>query len=99
MYKLALVSGHTLISIFFIHLNASFESRGRAVGIATSYGMDRSPGGVKNVHFSLSFRPARGPAQPAIQWVQGAVSPKVSQQGREANYSPATSAEVKKTLI
>jgi hypothetical protein len=40
-----------------------------------------------------------GPTQPPIQWVQGALSPEVKRQGREADHSPPTSAEVKKICI
>jgi hypothetical protein len=37
--------------------------------------------------------------QPPIQWVLGALSPRVKQQGREADHSPLASAEVKKMWI
>jgi hypothetical protein len=37
--------------------------------------------------------------KPPIQWVPGAHSLGVKRSGREADYSPATSAEVKKTWI
>jgi hypothetical protein len=37
-------------------------------------GRDSSPGRVKNVHFSISSRPALGSTQPPIQWVPGALS-------------------------
>jgi hypothetical protein len=36
-----------------------------------------------------------GPTQPPIQWVLGAFSPGVKRQGREADHSPPTGAEVK----
>jgi hypothetical protein len=40
-------------------------------------------------------RPALGPTQPPIEWVLGAVSLGVKRQGREADHSPPSSAEVK----
>jgi hypothetical protein len=58
-----------------------------------------SPGRVKNFHFSISSRPTLGSTKPPVQWVLGAPSPGVKRQGREADYSPATSANVKKTWI
>jgi hypothetical protein len=75
------------------------------VGIATGYRMDdqdvgsSSPGRVKNFIFSTLSRPSRGPTQPPIQWVPGALSPGVKRQGREADHLPPTSAEVKKMWI
>jgi hypothetical protein len=63
--------------------------------------MDRSssPGRVKNCFFSTLSRPVLGPTQPPIQWVPGALSPGVKLRGREADHSPPTNAEVKKTWI
>jgi hypothetical protein len=57
-----------------------------------------SPGKVKNFLFSTS-RPVLGPTQPPIQWVPGALSPGVKQPEREADHSPPTNAEVKKTWV
>jgi hypothetical protein len=37
-----------------------------------------------------------GPTHPPIQWVLGALSLGVKQQGREADHSPPSSAEVEK---
>jgi hypothetical protein len=74
-------------------------SRDSSVGIATGYGLDNQGGGssipvrVNNFHFSVSSRPALGSTQPAIKWVLG-----VKRQGREADHSPPTSAEVKKNV-
>jgi hypothetical protein len=68
-------------------------SRDSSVGIATGYGLDdqeggsSSPGRVKNFHFSISSRQALGSF------------PEVKLQGREADHSPPTSAEVKKMWI
>jgi hypothetical protein len=83
----------------------NFRSRDGSVGIATGYGLDdrggrsSSPGRVKNFLFSTSSRPALGSTQPPIQWVPGALSPKVKRPGREANHSPPLNAEVKKMWI
>jgi hypothetical protein len=80
-------------------------SRDSSVGIVTGYGMDdrgcrsSSPGRVKNFPFSTSCRPALGRTQPPIQWVPRAISPEVKRRGREADHSPPTSSEVKKTWI
>jgi hypothetical protein len=71
-----------------------------SVGVATGYGLDdqgggrSSPGRIKNFYVSISSRPALGSAQPFIKWVPG-----VKRQGREADHSPPTSAEVKKMWI
>jgi hypothetical protein len=45
--------------------------------------------------FATAFRPALGPTQPPIQWVQGALSPGLKRPGREDDHSPPQSAEVK----
>jgi hypothetical protein len=69
------------------------------------YGLDdrgvgvRVPSMVKNFHVSISSRPVLGSTHLPIQWVQGALSPGVKRQGREADNSPPRSAEVKKTWI
>jgi hypothetical protein len=47
----------------------------------------------------MSFKPVLGATQLPIQWVSGALSSEVERQGLEAEYSPPTSAEVKKTLV
>jgi hypothetical protein len=57
-------------------------------------GRSSSPGRVENFLFSTSSRPALGPTQTPIQWVPGA-----KRHGRDANHSPPTSAEVKKTWV
>jgi hypothetical protein len=50
---------------------------------------------VKNFLFSMSSRSA----MVSIQWISGAFSPGVKRQGREADHSPPSSAEVKKICI
>jgi hypothetical protein len=85
---------------------SAYTSRDSSVGIATGYGLDDQGGGgssspvrVKNFHFSISSRLALGSTQPPIKWVPGSSSPGVKRQGREADHSPPTSAEVKETWI
>jgi hypothetical protein len=45
--------------------------------------------------FTTASRPALGPTQPSIQWVQGALSLEVMRPAREANHSRPSSVEVK----
>jgi hypothetical protein len=45
--------------------------------------------------FDAVSRPALGSTQPPIQWEPGALSFGIKRPGREANYSPPSSAEVK----
>jgi hypothetical protein len=68
------------------------------VGIATGYELDDRVVGVRvsvwSRIFSTSSRRALGPTQPPSQWV-----PRVKRPGHEADHSPPTNAEVKKTWI
>jgi hypothetical protein len=79
--------------------------RDSSVGIATGCRLNDgavgvpSLGRVKNFLFSTSSRPVLGPTRPPIQWVPGALSPVIKGLGHEADHSPPTSAEVKKTWI
>jgi hypothetical protein len=76
-------------------------SRDNAAGIATGYGLDcreikvRAPVGSRI--FSTSSRPVLWPIQPPFQWVPESFTLRVKRPGREADHSPPTSAEVKKT--
>jgi hypothetical protein len=54
---------------------------------------------IKNFHFSISSRPAVGFTQPPTQLVAGALYPEVKRPRHEADHSPRTSVEVKKTWI
>jgi hypothetical protein len=79
-------------------------SRDSIVGIGSGYELD--DGGVEvrvlagsRISFSMSSRPTLGPTQSPTLWVPGTISPGVKRQGREADYSPPTSAEVKKMWI
>jgi hypothetical protein len=70
-----------------------------SVGIATGYGLNDQGAGVRvpvgSTIFTSPYRPDQlGSTQPPIKWVPG-----VKRQGREADHSPATSAEVKKMWI
>jgi hypothetical protein len=69
----------------------------REVGIAQSGWTARArlPAGHDIPLFTAS-RLTPGTTQPPIQWVPGAFSPGVKRQGREADHSPPSSAEVKK---
>jgi hypothetical protein len=48
----------------------------------------------KEAHYEITIR-ARGPTQPPVQGVPGALSPILKRPGCEADYSPPSSAEVK----
>jgi hypothetical protein len=78
-------------------------SCGSVVGIATGAGRPRghssSPSRIKNFNFFILSILALGSTQHPVQWVLGALSPGVEWQGREADRSLLTSAEVKETLI
>jgi hypothetical protein len=52
-----------------------------------------------NFHFSISSRPALRSTQPPIKMGTGGSFPGVKRQGREADHSPPTSAEVRKMWI
>jgi hypothetical protein len=68
------------------------------------YGLDdrgsrvRFPAGLGIFLFTTASGTARGPTQPSIQWVPGALSLRVKRPGREANHSPSSSAEVKECV-
>jgi hypothetical protein len=65
--------------------------------VIISRGQNSSPGRVKNFLFPMSPIPVLGFTQPPIQWVPEALSSGLKWSGREADHSPLTSAEVKKT--
>jgi hypothetical protein len=74
-----------------------------AVGIAICYWLDDREVRVRVSEgariFFMSSRPVLEPTQPPIQWVLGALSPGVKRTEHEADYSPPTSIEVKKTWM
>jgi hypothetical protein len=97
----SLLSTKVNIKIYkIIILFVAFRNRDSSVGIATGYGLDNRRVGVRVPVGSRIFCPPRRPdrlwgsTQPPIQWVPG-----VKRQGREADHSPPTSAEVKKMWI
>jgi hypothetical protein len=63
-----------------------------------SRGQSSNPGSIKNCLFPTSSRLVLGATQPPIQWVSE-LSPGVKRPGREADYSPQTNADIKKTFI
>jgi hypothetical protein len=72
---------------------------GELSGIALGYGLNEwvfeSRQGLRIFLFTIASRPVLGPIQPPIQWVPGALSLGVKQQGCEADHSPPSSAKVK----
>jgi hypothetical protein len=81
------------------------RSWGSVVGIATGHGLDDR--GVR-VQVPVDLRIFSSPRHPDRLWgplnlisngVPGALSPGVKRPGREADYSPAASAKVKKMWI
>jgi hypothetical protein len=62
-------------------------------------GRNLSPGRAKNFLWFMSMRQAPGSTQPYIQWVPGPLSLWVKRQGREADHTLPTNAEVKTTWI
>jgi hypothetical protein len=76
---------------------------GSVFGIATGYRLEDRGVGVRvpvgSRIISTFSRPALDPTEPPIQWVPGALSTELKRLGREADHSPATSAEVKKIWI
>jgi hypothetical protein len=72
-----------------------------SVCAALGYGLEdrgsrvRFPAGAGNFFFTNESRTALGPTQPPIKWVPGALSLGLKRQGREADHSPPSSAEVK----
>jgi hypothetical protein len=88
-----------------VSIPKQFRNRDSVVGTATGYGLDYQGVGVRvpveSRIFSSPPCPDRlwGPPNHLIQWVPVALSPGVKRPGREADYSPSASAEVKKMWI
>jgi hypothetical protein len=91
------------LSYSYLHVKRTkiFAFEDSVVGIWTGYGLfDRGVGvrvSVASRIFSASSRPAPRPTTPPIQWVPGTLSQGVKRHGRQADHSPPTSAEVKKS--
>jgi hypothetical protein len=83
----------------------SSRSCGNAVGIATGCEqagwvcLGSSDCMFKNLHFSLSSRSTLETTQHPIQWVMASLSLRVKKPELEANQSPPTIAEIRKTSI
>jgi hypothetical protein len=56
-------------------------------------------GEVKNFNFSISSRPDLGSTQAPNQWILGVLSSEIKRLECEADHSPQTNAEVKKTWV
>jgi hypothetical protein len=82
-----------------VYLIITYELLGVGIAAGLLKGQSSSPDRVKIFLFSTSSRSALGHTQLPIQWVPVALSPGVNRPGREADHSPPTSAEIKKTLI
>jgi hypothetical protein len=87
--------------IFILLYTAILQRQGNSVGTwpATGWatvikGFESRPW-VGIFLFSTESRPALGPTKPPIQWVPGAVSPRVKRPGDETDHSLPSSAEVK----
>jgi hypothetical protein len=86
--------------VLFYNMFLLFSAIGIAIGWAVRPRSRSSiPCGGNNFHFSMWSIPSHGSSQPAIQWVQDAVSPRLKRPGREADHSAPTNAEVKKTCL
>jgi hypothetical protein len=97
---------HTYIHLYHLmnHVTVIVKSREISVGIALGYGLDdrgsrvRFLAGARN--FSLHYRVQNGSGAHAAtyQWVQGALFLGIKWQGREADHSSPSSAEVKECV-
>jgi hypothetical protein len=80
------------------------NSQGSSLSIVTRLRVERSRfnsfggGGQEFYVFATAATPALGPTQPPFQWVLLAVAREVKRLGREADYSPPSSAELKNEL-
>jgi hypothetical protein len=77
---------------------STYSRLDNSVSIVTDYGLGSwgsIPGKGKIRLFFTASSPALGPTQPPIQWVPGALSQGIKQQGREADHSTPPSAAVK----
>jgi hypothetical protein len=74
---------------------AYVKSWDSSVGIATGCDLDGQgliPDRGKIFLFSIVFRLALEPMKHPIQWVLGAISPRVKLSGHEADHSPSSNA-------
>ena len=85
--------------MIFSRDSTRFSGLDSSVGIASGYGWTvrgSNPGGQRD--FLHPLRPAVGPTQPPIQWVQGLSPGWKSDRGRGIDHPPPSSAEVKKRV-
>jgi hypothetical protein len=83
-----------------ILVNLSWADDGHnSISIATRLWVGQpgfDPGEAEDIHISSTMsRPALGFVEPSIPWVPGELQPGVKRQGRDADHSPPSSAEVK----
>jgi hypothetical protein len=76
-----------------------FRRWDNALGIASGYELELKSQWGEEISFLYFFQTSSGVHQPPIKWVLRATSLGVKWQGREANHSPPTSVEVKKTWV
>jgi hypothetical protein len=92
-----------LSSAYYYSSSSPHGSRGSAVGIATGYGLDdrpvgfRVPVGARIFSFPCRADQFWGPSSLLSDGYRGLHSPGLKGSGREADHSPPTSADVKKT--
>jgi hypothetical protein len=84
-------------TIIFAYISI-LSNRDSVVGIPIGYELEDRGVEVTVPVGSRIFSSPR-PPNPSIQWVPGALPPGVKRQGREADHSSPTSAEVTKMLI
>jgi hypothetical protein len=82
------------VTISYVLLTTSRDS---VFGIATIYGLDDRGVRVRIPVVSSIFASPR--RQPPVQWVPGALSPRIKRPGREADHLPPASTEVNKIWI
>jgi hypothetical protein len=90
---------HSVLTVFTSR-RSYVRSRDSSVDIATRLlaGRPRTRGSILGSGkklFSITSTVALSPTHHPIQWILGAVSPRVKQQGREADPSPPSGGEVK----
>jgi hypothetical protein len=85
--------------LFIVTNTSNGSSRDSIVGTATGYGLDDRGVGVRVPLGSRIFSYPRRPDRLWGPMGTGGFSPGVKRQGREADHSPPTSAEVKKMWL
>jgi hypothetical protein len=88
------------INVNFSCISSMIKSHDSSVGVALGYGLDGVLGldsrrGLENFLFTTASRTALRPTQPPVQYVPRSLSLGVKRQGREADHSLPSTAEVK----